>query len=757
MGGRVYDPIHDVFQDTEPIQDETAGTPSLEMNNTNNTEPLSTVSTATAGPDIDHVSESKENSNVNNEEPEIDHISVSKESSNLNGTEPAIEPVIEAVPENIENGTVNNVDPDIELTTGDKENSTISNTEPVQLKDQDQDVETLTDSQNANNSNVANTPIVTKHRKFTTKFNRHVKKKDGDFLTRKELQYSFFRELLSDGREVFTNIFHKKFFNMLVPFRDLYDDKGHVQIMNVTDKEFDARRFFSHKKLTFSQLYVLCLATSSKSSKVLREKLLADHFMAFSTCMLALLVNVGRLNTTINFSPEMTSQLRIFHSIPCLQCASPDKKSLQDTPRLKSILRNLPLGNDAIDLEKMYKDRDDNDDTGHPTFNVINMIFSLCDNPTFIKELLFKKEYFCGDLVDLNDEPHLPPPQGGEQEHEQDDENNEGELSIYTFLDSSKYTIKCRVTIILWILYILLETNLTERSILNSLKLFGENIGDGKYKIRLKLDKNGRDPDNHDMDQRSEVKYGNMLRERRKLFLEKKNIIIKDDSIGMNPSQESSPGVGAGAGAGNISVSDVVTPPVKKRRRRRKNILEIKDESSQDVVTNSNEDEDDVITIPLDDDKEDENKGVHKFATFLPMSTPDGIDIKQMNSKNRINVNTPDDPHYCEINNLIKEDKSRKIIGIKTQSEINKELIPIHEILRQRRQEIGIIKLFNEYENIPIAPALGVRGKKRKRYDDGYMGFETDYLKMFAQCKQLLLQNDITSEDFADSETTFRL
>lgn len=756
MGGRVYDPIHDVFQDTEPVKDELAGTPNIQMHDKNNT--------AESG--VESVPVSKENSTVNNTEPSIESVSVRKD----NSISSKVESAVELVTESKENSNPNDVEAPVETVVENKENSKLNDVEPAQMKSQEAEFETENESQNGNNSNVGNTVGGMKPRKFTTKFNRHVKKKDGDFLTRKELQYSFFRELLSDGREVFTNIFYKEYSNMLVPFRDLYDDKGHVQIMNVTDKEFDARRFFSHPKLTFSQLYVLCLATSSKSSKVLREKLLADHFMAFSTCMLALLVNVGRLNTTINFSPEMTSQLRIFHSIPCLQCASPDEKSLQDTPRLKSILRNLPLGNDAIDLEKMYKERDDAAadaaDTEHPIFNVINMIFSLCDNPTFIKELLFKEEYFCGDLSDFDNELSVPPPPPQDEREEVEGEgegDNEDDLSIYTFLDSSKYTIKSRVTVILWILYILLETNLSERGILNSLKLFGEKCGDGKYKIRLRLDKNGRDPDNHDMDQRSEIKYGNMLRERRKQFLEKKNITIRDDSVGTNVSQESSPG------AGSSVVSDtIVAPPVKKRRRRRKNVVEIKDESSQDLTINTNtttnEDEDDVITIPLKDDKvvEKEEGGVSKHTPILPMPTANsnsnsGSDIKQMGSKNRSNANTAEDPHYCEINNLIKEDKSRKIVGIKTQSEINEELIPIHEILRQRRQEIGIIKLFNEYENIPIAPALGVRGKKRKRYDDGYMGFETDYLRMFAQCKQLLLGSDITKKDCVERDTTFRL
>ena len=82
-------------------------------------------------------------------------------------------------------------------------------------------------------------------------------------------------------------------------------------------------------------------------------------------------------------------------------------------------------------------------------------------------------------------------------------------------------------------------------------------------------------------------------------------------------------------------------------------------------------------------------------------------------------------------------------MGDKTQEDIKRELEPIHELLKKRRQEIGMIKLFHDFEDNPIAPSLGVRGKKRKRYDDGYMGFETDYLRLFAKCKHMLLSQDI--------------
>ena len=51
---------------------------------------------------------------------------------------------------------------------------------------------------------------------------------------------------------------------------------------------------------TFADTYIDAMARSSKTSKVLKEKLLADRVGAMSMAMICLLVNVGRMNTTLN-------------------------------------------------------------------------------------------------------------------------------------------------------------------------------------------------------------------------------------------------------------------------------------------------------------------------------------------------------------------------------------------------------------------------------------------------------------------------
>jgi Ino eighty subunit 1 len=93
---------------------------------------------------------------------------------------------------------------------------------------------------------------------------RHLKKEDGVPLWRKDIQYDFLRDVFEDPQTVF----HKA------------SDKspGH----------------------TFADIYLDAMAKSSKCSKILKEKLLSDRPAAVNMAMVCLLVNVGRMNTTLN-------------------------------------------------------------------------------------------------------------------------------------------------------------------------------------------------------------------------------------------------------------------------------------------------------------------------------------------------------------------------------------------------------------------------------------------------------------------------
>jgi Ino eighty subunit 1 len=94
---------------------------------------------------------------------------------------------------------------------------------------------------------------------------RHLKKEDGEPLWREDIQYDFLRAVFGDTKEVFTNTYDTKL-----------------------------------GKQNFADLYIDTMSRSSKTSKVLRDKLLSDRDAAIGMAMVCLLVNVGRMNTTLN-------------------------------------------------------------------------------------------------------------------------------------------------------------------------------------------------------------------------------------------------------------------------------------------------------------------------------------------------------------------------------------------------------------------------------------------------------------------------
>ncbi|KAI9890018.1 MAG: hypothetical protein M1814_004534 [Vezdaea aestivalis] len=189
---------------------------------------------------------------------------------------------------------------------------------------------------------------------------KHLKKEDGIPLWRKDIQYEFLRAVFEDRTQVFSNSYE-------------YKKDG----------------------FTFADVYIYAMAISSKTSKILRDKLMTDRKAAIHMAMVCLLVNVGRMNTTLNFFPEMRAQLRTYHSIPSLQARQDPNayKQLQDAPRLKSILKGAsedkkePNNIEAIMAQEGIRT------------NPVNLIFVLSHHAVRVSEMHFTapREFF--DLI----------------------------------------------------------------------------------------------------------------------------------------------------------------------------------------------------------------------------------------------------------------------------------------------------------------------------------------------------------------------
>ncbi|KAH9944523.1 uncharacterized protein BXZ73DRAFT_87405 [Epithele typhae] len=128
-----------------------------------------------------------------------------------------------------------------------------------------------------------------------------IKRADAEPLTREDLQYDLLYYIFTDTT--------KAFVDYLAP---------DLPVVN------------------FCDLYVNALYNSPKCSKVLKDKMVETPAFAIEFAKIALLTNVGRINTTMAFFPEMKTALRSYHPVPSLQKTD---GNLQDAPRIKNCLK----------------------------------------------------------------------------------------------------------------------------------------------------------------------------------------------------------------------------------------------------------------------------------------------------------------------------------------------------------------------------------------------------------------------------------
>ncbi|OXV10473.1 hypothetical protein Egran_01771 [Elaphomyces granulatus] len=282
---------------------------------------------------------------------------------------------------------------------------------------------------------------------------RHLKKEDGIPLWRKDIQHQFLKLVFEDKTPVFTRL-------------------------------SDGRQ-----GLDFADIYIDAMARSSKTSKILKDKLQSDKQAAISMAMVCLLVNFGRMNTTLNFFPEMRAQLRTYHSIPSLQAHQDPNayKQLQDAPRLKSILKGASEDTDQPNtIEKIKR-------LSIPRTNPVNLIFVLAQYAPKISEMHFfaPRDFF--DLV------------------------------MRATLSS-----RSRAKAFLWMMWWYLESNFTREAALSNpfgAGLDGEGTGGLPIKVPAFESLTEAQADEENTDTPDEIRYGEEKRVERKRILEEEEPI----------------------------------------------------------------------------------------------------------------------------------------------------------------------------------------------------------------------------------------
>ncbi|KAG6900160.1 hypothetical protein C0993_002089 [Termitomyces sp. T159_Od127] len=190
-----------------------------------------------------------------------------------------------------------------------------------------------------------------------------LKRTDGEPLTRFDIQYDVLHHIFHDAQAVFTDPY---------PSGD------------------------SAAKVTFRDLYIRTILHSQKATKALKDKMTDSATFAEDFAMLALLVNVGRVNTTMSFFPEMKTAIRTYHPIPALQRTT---GNLQDAPRIKHILKSANLGNSHGPMPSTPADILSRVKSGQvPSTTVMNLIFVFANHSTPIGRIHFSEKL---DFTDL--------------------------------------------------------------------------------------------------------------------------------------------------------------------------------------------------------------------------------------------------------------------------------------------------------------------------------------------------------------------
>ncbi|KAH9982606.1 hypothetical protein BGW80DRAFT_1264111, partial [Lactifluus volemus] len=150
-------------------------------------------------------------------------------------------------------------------------------------------------------------------------------------------------------------------------------------------------------KVNFCDLYVHALYNSAKCSKVMRDKMLETPAFAVEFAKISLLTNVGRINTTMAFFPEMKTALRSYHPVPSLQKTD---GNVQDAPRIKNCLKAAFLpGEQKSAPPSTPADILARAKAGHiPPTSVVNLIFVLVNYSSSLMSTHFEPDV---EFVDL--------------------------------------------------------------------------------------------------------------------------------------------------------------------------------------------------------------------------------------------------------------------------------------------------------------------------------------------------------------------
>jgi hypothetical protein len=143
-----------------------------------------------------------------------------------------------------------------------------------------------------------------------------------------------------------------------------------------------------------------------KTTAATRSKLISNPEFATNYSKLCLLINVGRVNTTLAFYPQMKTALRTYHPIPSLQTEEISRKEMSDAPRLKAMLKmaflDWEVNNAPATLKAIAEKKNDPALKRGPPTTIIEAIFLVFQEPQVsLSRLIFLSPKIIDPLLRL--------------------------------------------------------------------------------------------------------------------------------------------------------------------------------------------------------------------------------------------------------------------------------------------------------------------------------------------------------------------
>lgn len=189
-----------------------------------------------------------------------------------------------------------------------------------------------------------------------------LKKLDGEMFNRADIQY-----------DLMSNIFNDRTFQFTSPL--------------------------DQRAISFKELYVETLSRFSKAAKSTVRQLDDNPNWATNFCIASFLINIGRINTTVAFYPELRAYMRTYHPIPCLQKDEYCQTNLQDAPRIKTMLKSCQLPSEFNSEPGSLPEIAKRSALGYrPPTTVVNLIFELFSHENYVSLKYFPEGFVLHDL-----------------------------------------------------------------------------------------------------------------------------------------------------------------------------------------------------------------------------------------------------------------------------------------------------------------------------------------------------------------------